>query len=675
MVKWFVVALAIVALSMDQPSNAKSIPIPPRSDILLQQERLIDLESRNHHLLHDNPPRVQDPKTTVQQAGFDVLHYDIDWEIDPGRQLISGTVAAKCSVVDPHITHFAFNLQDNMTVHEVMADGRPIFFDHEDNLVTILSWEMFVLGDTAEIAINYSGTPDSIGRFNPFSFKTHGTHGAPTIFSISAPYYAGTWWPCKDIPDDKATATIHITIPETLVAASNGRLLDVVPLGDGKHRYEWEESYPISTYLISVAVSDYLVFSDYYTYGANDSMEVMYFVYPEDSLDAREDFNVTVSLIELYSSIFGPYPFLEEKYGMAEAKWGGLAMEHQTCTTYGSAFVTGTHQNDRVIAHELAHQWWGDLVTVGDWRDIWLNEGFATYAEALWLERTEGIHEYRDFMARRSLPIGFAGSIYDPNDLYNLTVYWKGAWVLHMLRHVMGDASFFQALSDYRDAHAYENAVTVDFQNACETIYGGPLDWFFQQWIYGTGRPHYAYSWVQYMLGGVHYVSLDVEQIQTEANSFRMPVDVRLYGAGWDTTLVVDIVSRKQRFTLEASALVDSLVVDPDGWVLKRLERPGVTSDLGRIPSLWLTYPNPFSPSTGMSMALHIPWAGRIELEVFDVSGARIKTIFEGWLTAEPREFLWDGTDDRGSRVSSGVYFIRLLSPQGTFTRKALMVK
>lgn len=673
MVKWLFAVVALLMPPTEVCSRAESTRIPPRNEDFHQQEILIEQEFQRHQLLHAS--QQQDPDYAAQQSGFNVLHYEIEWEIDPDQRLISGRVAAICIVVDPYITDFAFNLYDNMTVNEVTADGEPISFIHADNLVTVLGFETFASGDTVEIAIDYSGTPDSVGRFNPFTFSTHGSEGAPTIYSISAPYYSGTWWPCKDVPDDKATASIHITIPDTLVAASNGRLVNIVPLSGGRHRYDWEEAYPISTYLISIAVSDYLVFSDHYTYGATDSMEVVYFVYPEDSLKAREDFDITVSLIELYSSIFGPYPFLEEKYGMAEANWSNLAMEHQTCTTYGNAFITGNHRYDRVIAHELAHQWWGDFVTVGDWRDIWLNEGFATYAEALWHEDMGGIEDYKDFMQSRDWRSGFDGSIYDPNDLYNLTVYWKGAWVLHMLRHVMGDESFFLALKRYREAHAYGNAVTDDFQFECESVYGSSLNWFFQQWIYGIGRPHYSYSWIQYELGGVHYVSLDVKQMQEDGTLFRMPVDVRLYGSGWDTTFVANVDSRERRFAFETAGSVDSLVLDPDGWILKRVDRHGITSDLGPVPALWLTYPNPFNSSRGMRVALHIPWEGRVELEVFDVTGVRIKTIYKGWLPAELSEFVWDGTDDSGSRLSSGVYFMRLASPQGTFTRKTLIVR
>ncbi|MFH1754404.1 MAG: M1 family metallopeptidase, partial [Candidatus Latescibacterota bacterium] len=516
--RWLFLLAALAALQIAGLSTAKRPKQLPRQDILLLQQELIQQEKKRHQWPASPPRQNSTTQYSPMQAGFDVLHYDIDLDIDPVAEMISGTVAAKCSLVASNVTHLGFNLFSNMTVRDVTASGQPISFVHADDMVAAENNGGYVAGDTVTIVIDYFGTPDSIGRFNPFTFATHGPQDAPTIFSISAPYYAGTWWPCKDVPGDKATANIHITTPDNLVTASNGRLMDVVDLSNGKHRYEWEESYAISTYLISVAVADYVVFSDYYKYGPNDSMEVMYFVYPEDSVKAREDFNVTVSLLELYSSIFGPYPFLQEKYGMAEAKWGGLAMEHQTCTTYGSSLVTGTHQNDRIIAHELAHQWWGDLVTVGDWRDIWLNEGFATYAEALWKENTEGIAAYRDFMNSRDIQSGFKGSIYDPDDLYNLTVYWKGAWVLHMLRHVLGDSVFFQALRDYTEAHAYGNALTEDFQYACESIWGQSLELFFRQWVYGSGRPHYQYSWVQYLLADGHYVSCEVKQVQPEGS-------------------------------------------------------------------------------------------------------------------------------------------------------------
>ncbi len=665
----FLLALQAQSLYGELSQKSRS-----KNETLLRSEKIMREELIRHERWKTSSSTERQPSPL--QQGFDVLHYELDLDIDPALETVSGTVTVECSVTTNPLTLLALDLFDNMTVTETRVNGTPVAFTHEFNLITIDAGGSFPPGETLLLAVDYAGQPISGGRFGGFQFSTHGDNSAVAVYSISAPDYARSWWPCKDVLDDKATADIWITVPDTLIVASNGRLIDTADAGAGKRRFEWRELYPISTYLISVAISDYLVYSEYYHHTPMDSMEVVYFVYPEDSLEAKEDFNVTVSMIDFYSSIFGPYPFLAEKYGMAEASWGSLGMEHQTCTTYGEGFIRGNHQFDLKVAHELAHQWWGDFVTIGDWRDIWLNEGFATYAEALWEEQTGGFQAYKLFMSIINRESGFPGSIYDPDDLFNTTVYWKGAWTLHMLRHVMGDSVFFQVLDDYGSAHAYTNAVTTNFQQVCETVHGEDLSWFFDQWVYGTCRPYYQYSWTQYAIGSEHFVRLEVKQIQQGTGAFAMPIDIRFHGAGWDSTVVVSTSSREDIFTLGMPGPVDSLELDPDDWILKWIEIGRSDSDLGRIPSFYLTnYPNPFNLSSETRIALHMPAAGNAEVAVFDVKGERVRTIHAGRLGKGLCEFVWDGMNDQGNSLSSGVYFIRLSAPQGTLSRKALLVK
>ncbi len=277
-------------------------------------------------------------------------------------------------------------------------------------------------------------------------------------------------------------------------------------------------------------------------------------------------------------------------------------------------------------------------------------------------------------MRSKDLKLGFPGSVYDPDYLFNSTVYRKGAWALHMLRHVMGDSLFFDALRSYGATFAYGNATTADFQSVCEPIYGESLAWFFNQWIYDTGRPRYACSWTQYILGGRHLVSIEVEQIQTSRPVFVMPVDIRLHSPSLDSTIVVWNRSRSERFTFEIPEPIDSVAFDPDDWILKYLEPEMSTANLGAIPSLFMAnHPNPFRALTRVSA--HISQAGRTEIVVFNVNGAHVKTLYKGHLREGISEFVWEGTNERGDRVSSGVYFIRMHAPQGVIVRKALLLK
>jgi aminopeptidase N len=259
-------------------------------------------------------------------------------------------------------------------------------------------------------------------------------------------------------------------------------------------------------------------------------MPMVFYVYPEDLPKAKIDFSVLPDIMRTYAAIFGPYPFLREKYGVAEFSVNSFR-EHQTLPSYGAARITGDHKNDFILAHELAHQWFGNSISVKSWSDVWLNEGFATYAYALWRERLDGKSAYFQVMKKLDRADLF-GSVFiaDPNDqdkLFSATTFYKGAWVLHMLRHVMGDKSFFRALRTYVRSFSYKNVSTDDFKRVCESEYGRPLDWFFKEWIYGSDRPEYKYNWTTVSRDGNKYtLELKVYQEQKDSGVFVMPLDV-----------------------------------------------------------------------------------------------------------------------------------------------------
>jgi aminopeptidase N len=466
---------------------------------------------------------------------------------------------------------------------------------------------------------------------------------------------------------------LHVTVPDTLIVASNGVLEDELNLPDGRKTYVWHEKYPIATYLVSLAISNYEVFSDYFRHGAGDSMEVAYFVYPEHVDTARVSFAVTVPMIEFFSTVFGPYPFIDEKYGMAEFGWWSGAMEHQTCTSMGSRFLSRSRVFDWVVAHELSHQWWGDSVTPEEWADVWLNEGFATYSEALWVEHESGSEAYREDVARRVLSKGFRGALYDPEDLFGPTVYFKGAWVLHMLRRVMGDELFFDALRAYAsdDAHRYKNATTADFQRVCEDYYGEALDWFFDEWVYGEGEPQYAYYWAKQGRKGATTVDLTLRQLQS-GQVFTMPIDLRFSlmssdSTVTDTTVTVWNSTSLEHYRFEFAGSVTSLEIDPDVWILRSVEqRPLEAATL-------LVNPNPFNATT--HIAFELGSGGLVEVVIYDVTGGRVRSLVRDDFPAGYHEKEWDGKNDSGEAVSSGVYFVRLETVRGVLTGKAVLLK
>ncbi|MCK4546422.1 MAG: hypothetical protein KAW17_03180 [Candidatus Eisenbacteria sp.] len=601
------------------------------------------------------------PTLKSGQAAFDVLHYDLVLRVDPADESLVGDigihVASVIASLDSVVLDFV--VRPEMTVDSASVDGQAAGFRWGDDAVRIAMPAGLAAGESSWVRVWYHGQPETptVG----FGFGVT-PRGHPTIWTLSEPEMARFWWPCKDAPSDKATATISIRVPEPLMAVSNGLLLEIESLGDGTRTWHWSETYPIATYLVSLAICEYDVFEDSYVTTSGDSMPVIYYVYPEHRSRAERDFRFTVDMIEFYASVFGEYPFLREKYGMAEFPWGG-AMEHQTVTSYGSPLITGTNIYDWIIAHELAHQWWGDLVTLETWDDIWLNEGFAVYSEALWEEHIAGEGAYHAYMAAMDRKVGFSGTLYgpsaDPDSAfmvpYVYTVYDKGAWVLHMLRHVVGDSVFFQILRDYAShtSHAYRTANTVQFQALAEDHHGRSLDWFFTKWVYGTGRPEYEYRWTTRTTGGQHLLMLHIDQVQTASGVFEMPLDVAVEFASGETTFVVVDSLECQDFEVVLEKRPVAVVLDPEGWVLKRaVERP-------ERFALYGVCPNPFHETTRVVYDLHTTQA--VEFTIYDVTGRRVTNLVDHVMSPGHHEVVWDGGNDRGERVAPGVYFGKLI--------------
>jgi aminopeptidase N len=501
-----------------------------------------------------------------QVHDFDVLHYEFDWKLEFEAQRIVGTARVKLRSLDA-LNKISLHLADNMNVNQITQDQTLLAFTHQNDLLDIYPAQLLSAGKETTVAISYSGVPQS-----GLNFSTH--EGNPIIWSLDEPNGAREWFPCYDIPSDKATTRMHITVADNMIVASNGNLIDVVSNTDYTKTYTWEELYPISTYLISIAATNYETFTEYYT-SDSKTMEVLFYAYPEHFAQAQEDFSVTVPMIEFYADAFGEYPFLDEKYGMAEIP-GGTSMEHQTCTSYSNQLVTGTHEYDYIIAHELAHQWWGDLVTLRDWADIWLNEGFATYSDALWIENLHGLEGLKSRMADfkyiyLNYHTGEDHPIYDPplGHLFCVIEYEKGAWVLHMLRFVVGEDNFWQILREYAQLYSFSNASTEDFQAVCEHVYGGDLGWFFSQWVYGAGYPTYQFGWGSSSQNKVRVV---INQVQEESPLFAMPVEIAFVLPSGTVKRVVWVEGEKNFFEFDFAEKPSGVIFDPDSWILCELE-------------------------------------------------------------------------------------------------------
>lgn len=326
----------------------------------------------------DGRPRADD-------RGFDVGHYDLDLRIDPEAETVAGAVSARVAFTGAAPPDsVVLDLVPSLAVDEVLWDGASAEFLRRGEELLIVTPE--TAADTATVLVRYHGSPQPHGNYRAgMLFRVQGDSPdeplGRTVFTMSEPWSAHSWWPCKDHPADKATVTVAVTAPDTMRVVANGALIAESGAGPGWRRFVWDALHPMSTYLVCVNVSRYVEWEESCAAAAG-ALPLTFHVYPVDEEAAALDFAPVCEMINFVEALCGPYPFPGERYGQVAIKWGG-AMEHQTCTSLGRFLFTGDGRYANVLVHELSHQWFGDLITPADWPDIWLNEGFATYFEAL----------------------------------------------------------------------------------------------------------------------------------------------------------------------------------------------------------------------------------------------------------------------------------------------------
>ena len=635
----------------------------------------VPVDSYNHKQIIDN---VSHEKTfafekrsfkeseTAASTWFDVTYYRLALEIFTQSNSLKGkvTIAGICRDSTRALT---LDLMNRMHVDSVLVGGQPRPFMQNIEWFDISLPRLYSIGEILSVDIYYEGNSFATG-FGSFVFDSHS--GAPWVHSLSEPYGAKDWWPCKNDPSDKAdSADIIITCDSTMKVGSEGTLVSVVTNGNGTSTHHWKERYPIASYLISIAITDYDQFSNWFRYSATDSMEVLNYVLPEHDSAAIQSLPHVVDMLAVYSNLFGLYPFIKEKYGHAEIS-GSSSMEHQTMTSL-------TTFNEDVLSHELAHQWFGDMITCRTWSDLWLNEGFAQYCSALYRERQYGVNSYRIYMNTQidqaKLSHGAIG-IADTSSVANLfnspRIYSKGAAVLHMLRHVLGDSIFFLSLYSYANDPAlkYATATIRDFQSVCETVSGKNLAYFFQEWLYGDRVPEYNYSWRWTSLGDSSFVTLNILQtnIGTSPSFYTMPIDVRITAAGTNKTFTVFNNSEEQVFIIHCPVKPSAVILDPEEWILKYS-----FDESNLLPSTYLleqNYPNPFNSSTTISY--QIPHREHVVLTIYDILGREAATIVDAVQYSGIYEYRWNPENK-----ASGIYFYRLNTGSVQIQKKMVFLK
>jgi len=603
---------------------------------------------------------------------IDALFYGLDLSIEPTAGMLRGVVQMEARLISGPQDRLLLDLASPMTVDSVYLDGDANPFIRYPEGLEIPFAAPREQGSYLTTRVLYHGTPRTTG-FGSFIFGAHS--GTPWVWSLSQPYGARDWWPCKDHPNDKADSVdIRVRCPSAFLVGANGTLTGVEDHGDGTSSWSWSERYPISTYLVSIAITNYASFTNWYRYSATDSMEILNYVLPEHLVEALNTLPRTVRMLEIFSGRFGEYPFIKEKYGHAEFGSGG-AMEHQTMTST-------TTFNENTIAHELAHQWFGDMITCASWQDLWLNEGFATYAEALYREAEYGPSDYAAFMATTlTTALRAEGTLFvqDTSSVRNLfayeRVYAKGASVLHMLRGVLGDSLFFRALRAYASDERlrYGTARTADFESDCELATGFDLEDFFREWVFGEHYPVYQLSWIAET--AQHGYDTRVTILQTTGTTnppfFAMPVELRIVGTEQDTSVKVQHEFSGQEFTVHTPFKPQSVLIDPDGWILKDV-REG-SSELPQRVGLSQNYPNPFN--TGTDIRFELPGRSRVVLEVIDILGQRVVTLADGILEAGTHTASWDGRGTSGYPLASGIYICRLQTSSSVISRSMLLLR
>ncbi|MCL4304728.1 T9SS type A sorting domain-containing protein [bacterium] len=560
---------------------------------------------------------------------------------------------------------------EGLSISEVTVNGQVTAYSHVLDTLHVLRG--VAQAETVTVTISYSASPNP--NWYDTGFQTAWEH----CYTFSEPYGARRWYPCWDQPSDKfSEITMVVETPEHWTLAANGYWQSTTFPHMGRVTHTYYHDRPISPYLVMFAAGNFSnqVF-------LQNGIEYRYFAWPRsDSMKAAYDWERTPEMVESFSGLFGDYPFAEYGMVMTDIFGGWGAMEHQTFTTYGFNLVDSLRTFEGIVAHELAHQWFGDHLSPVDFRHMWLNEGFATYGDALWNEYLMGDSGLNNYMAQaatycineeRHNPPSYP--VYDPPEerLFGTNVYYKGAWVLHMLRkQLLGDSVFFDVLRDYVATFAGGNVSTQDFIDKVNEHYAGPdVGWFFDQWVFGLSLPvlyfnsmydnvdHLLWGRVSQLQSGPPYFTFPVV-IQHGQNSFT-ETDTFWVEAGPISEFIISSQSNQARLAPYPSQIT---LYEP-GIVNVPEPHDPLPAAFGLLPA----YPNPFNPSVTIPFSL--ARIANVKLALFDVTGRRITTIFEGFLNPGEHRLHYDAPASLGT----GVYLLRAESGGVTMTQKLLLLK
>ncbi|MFC2133678.1 M1 family aminopeptidase [Bacteroidota bacterium] len=613
----------------------------------------------------------------VEQAAYDVKFYDLDLNIDIDAKAIDGCLRAEVEIV-ASINYLVFDLENNFTVDSVKinvngVDMSPVFYNHVEGKINVQLSGGVSISDLIIVEFFYHGVPPTM-EYSPncgFDWDTTPS-GIPWIGIFCEGEGADVWFPCKDHPSDEPDSVrLHFTVPQPLICVSNGISRGSIDNGDGTTTFNWFVSTPINNYNVTLCISNYQLIEDQYLSVDGSNIPFHFWIIPEKYDDALNHMPVFRNEFNFLESICGPFPFGMDKHGWAYVPFVG--MEHQTLIAYGSNFLTNSWGYDRIHLHELAHEWWGNLVTAKDWSDLWIHEGMASYMEALYVESISGTDRYHEYMniidQRSKTNYSYSLAPYESmgasQAYWNLNPYYRGACVIHTLRYHLGDEMFFNLLKHwaYPDTSDTDNSggrqcrivSTNDMKNSAETVTCVELNNFFEVFFREVSLPH-----------------LDVDRTVIPATftwitENNVPLDLNIPVAvnGISQTVIMD----NGQGTIEITAQ-DDLIIDPQNWIL--MADPVITSienlEQPTEFSLFQNYPNPFNPMT--KIQFFIAERCNVKLNTYDILGKEVMRLVDKELNAGKYEVSVNAIS-----LASGLYFYQLTAKDYVKTMKMLLIK
>ncbi|NBL64983.1 T9SS type A sorting domain-containing protein [Flavobacterium sp. NST-5] len=595
-------------------------------------------------------------RENLNTANYDVKYHRLALNINPEEFYISGMVTTHF-VAKQNLNSVTFDLNNQLTVTQVLQRGNSLTFSQNTNNELVINLQNTQNTNVLDsLSIIYEGIPST--DENAFTTYTHA--GVAGLYTLSEPFGAKDWWPCKQSLDDKVDRVdFLLTTPTQYVAVANGLQTSVVTNGNGTKTTRFTHNYLIPAYLVAIAATNYTIFTQ--TAGtAPNQFPIVNYLYPETQTSVQNNLAVTPPIMDLFEDLFEKYPFSNEKYGHAQCALGG-GMEHTTVSFMGSF-------GRELIAHELAHQWFGDKITCGTWKDIWLNEGFATYLSGLVVENFDGQTNFNSWKQSviNNITSQNGGAVYltdaeaqNVSRIFNHRLsYNKAAMVLHMLRFKLGDAVFFQAIKNYlADPNlAYGYAVTEDFKTHLETASGTSLTEFFNDWVYGQGYPSYNIV-VQNWTGGQARFTINQTQSHNSVSFFEMPVPVRVTGnSGQILDLILQNTTNDQVIFANVPFTVTGISVNPNFDIISRNNTATLSTENFGLATHLKLYPNPASNEI-FSEGLE-----NISLEKTMILNTLGQVVLQS-----KNEKKWDV-----SALPSGTYFLKIFTSEGVFQHKFL---